>query len=80
MAKKYKDMTYTIRKSDNRLMKKVTVNGKTKYIYSTDVKDLYKQYIEFMHNSYNGLLDIKNAKNYWFFLYGLDQRTENNYP
>lgn len=62
MAKKYKDMTYTIRKSDNRLMKKVTVNGKTKYIYSTDVKDLYKQYIEFMHNSYNGLLDIKNAK------------------
>lgn len=55
MAKKYKDMTYTIRKSDNRLMKKVTVNGKNKYIYSTDVKDLYKQFNDLMHLKYNGI-------------------------
>lgn len=58
---KYKDMTYTIR-TDGRLMKKITTNGKSKYIYSKDIKDLYKQYIEFMHNSYNGLSDIENIK------------------
>lgn len=58
---KYKDMTYTIRK-DGRLMKKITINGKTKCLYSNEASDLYKQYIEFMHNSYNGLSDLKNIK------------------
>lgn len=53
--KKYKDMTYTVRKTDSRLMKKVTINGKTKYIYSNDVKDLYKQYNDLMFLKYNGI-------------------------
>lgn len=53
--KKYKDMTYTIRKSDNRLMKKLTIKGKNKYIYSNDVKDLYQQYNDLMYLKYNGI-------------------------
>ena len=40
--------TYTTRK-DGRLMKKVTINGKSKYLYSDDPKDLEKQYIEIKH-------------------------------
>lgn len=51
---KYKDMTYTVRK-DGRLMKKITINGKTKYIYSSDVKDLYNQYNDLMYLKYNGI-------------------------
>lgn len=46
--------TYTTRK-DGRLMKKVTINGKPKYLYSNDPKDLEKQYIEVKHMSYNGI-------------------------
>ncbi len=45
--------TYTTRK-DGRLMKKVTINGKPKYLYSDDPKDLEKQYIETKHLSYSG--------------------------
>lgn len=51
---KYKDMTYTVRK-DGRLMKKITINGKTKYIYSSDAKNLYDQYNELMYLKYNGI-------------------------
>ena len=51
---KYKEMTYTIRK-DGRLTKKITVNGRNKYIYSSTVKDLYNQYINLMHLKYNGI-------------------------
>lgn len=51
---KYKDMTYTVRK-DGRLMKKITINGKAKYIYSSDVKDLYNQYNDLMYLKYNGI-------------------------
>ena len=46
--------TYTTRK-DGRLMKKVTINGKPKYLYSDNAKDLEKQYIEAKHMSYNGI-------------------------
>lgn len=45
--------TYTTRK-DGRLMKKVTINGKPKYLYSDDPNDLEKQYIEIKHLSYSG--------------------------
>ena len=51
---KYKEMTYTKRK-DGRLTKKITVNGRNKYIYSNTVKDLYNQYINLMHLKYNGI-------------------------
>lgn len=50
--------TYTTRK-DGRLMKKVTINGKSKYLYSNDKDDLEKQYIELKHLSYSGK-DISN--------------------
>lgn len=45
--------TYTKRK-DGRLMKKVTINGKSKYLYSYDKDDLEEQYIELKHLSYSG--------------------------
>lgn len=51
---------YTTRK-DGRLMKKVTVNGKPKYLYSDNPKDLEKQYIELKHLSYSGI-NIDNDK------------------
>ena len=52
--------TYTTRK-DGRLMKKVTINGKVKYLYSNNKEDLEKQYIEAKHMSYNGL-NIDDSK------------------
>lgn len=61
MAKKYKEMTYTIRK-DGRLTKKITVNSKANYIYSNNVEDLYKQFIELKHQSYHGI-DIFSRNN-----------------
>lgn len=46
--------TYTTRK-DGRLMKKVTINGKAKYLYSNNKDDLERQYIELKHLSYSGI-------------------------
>lgn len=48
------NFTYTKRK-DGRLMKKVSVNGKTKYIYATSVQDLKKQYEKLQYLKYNGI-------------------------
>lgn len=64
MANKYKEMTYTIRK-DGRLMKKMTINNNTTYIYSNDVENLYKQFLEKKYNDLKGL-DYKecNFKTY----------------
>ena len=45
--------TYTTRK-DGRLVKKVSINGKPKYLYSENAKDLERQYIELKHLSYSG--------------------------
>lgn len=53
--------TYTTRK-DGRLMKKVTINGKSIYLYSNDPKDLERQYIETKHMSYTGFVDNNNIK------------------
>lgn len=52
--------TYTTRK-DGRLMKKITVNGKLKYIYSNDKDDLEKQYIEIKYNNSKGIGIVDNA-------------------
>lgn len=54
MSQKYKGMTYTIRK-DGRLTKKVTIKGKINWLYSSEPSDLYRQYIELKHNSYQGI-------------------------
>ena len=69
---KYKDMTYTIRK-DGRIMKKVLINGKAKYLYSTKPQDLFKQYIEVKHLYYNGFsintdVRLKDFANKWKFV------------
>ncbi|MBR3133355.1 MAG: site-specific integrase [Clostridia bacterium] len=53
MAKKYKEMTYTVR-ADGRLVKKMTVNDKPVYIYSNTAEDLYNQFLEKKYN------DLKN--------------------
>jgi integrase len=53
--------TYTIRK-DGRLMKKVTINGKPKYLYSNDAKDLEKQFIEAKFLSYKGIGSEDNIR------------------
>lgn len=45
---------YTYR-SDGRLMKRVSVNGSKISIYSKDVKDLERQYIELKHQNYNNI-------------------------
>lgn len=57
---KYRNMTYTIR-NDGRVMKKITKNGKSKYIYANTPQELYNQYekvlrlnlSQFNYNSYN---------------------------
>lgn len=65
--------TYTIRK-DGRLMKKVTIKGRSKpiYLYSNDKDDLEKQYIETMHLSYNGMdyntINLKDFSEKWIEL------------
>lgn len=57
---KYKDMTYTIRK-DGRLMKKVSIDGSPKYLYSNEPADLYKQYIDVKYKANNGItIDTNN--------------------
>ncbi len=55
--------TYTTR-ADGRLVKKVTIKGqsKPKYIYSTNVKDLERQYIELKYNSNNNILINENIR------------------
>lgn len=53
--------TYTTRK-DGRLMKKVTVNGKSIFLYSNEPKDLERQYIEAKHNAYTGSVYNNNIK------------------
>ena len=72
MAKKYKGMTYTVRK-DGRLTKKITYNGAPKFIYSDDEKDLYKQYNDLMSLKYKGInitnnINIKNYSLKWLEL------------
>lgn len=57
---KYKDMSYTIRK-DGRLMKKVSINGSPKYLYSTEPADLYKQYIDVKYKTNNGITIDNNS-------------------
>lgn len=69
--------TYT-KRTDGRLMKKVTINGKPKYLYSYDPKDLEKQYIEIKHLSYNGLttsadVRLKDFANKWLELNSYDK-------
>ncbi|MFR8116858.1 MAG: hypothetical protein ACLVAK_07650 [Clostridia bacterium] len=69
--------TYTTRK-DGRLMKRVSVNGKIKSIYSNNVKDLERQYIELKHLSGKGLLAEDNGLNveswstHWLQSYKID--------
>lgn len=77
--------TYTTRK-DGRLMKKITIKGKPIYLYSNDVKDLEKQYIEIKYNSYNTKIENKsiNMKDYclhWLELNSIhiELRTKNDY-
>lgn len=54
--------TYT-KRADGRLMKKVNIKGrKPIYLYSNDKDDLERQYIETMHNSYNGIVDVNNIR------------------
>lgn len=57
--KKYKDMTYTIR-NDGRLMKKITVAGKSKYLYDEKPEMLYKQYMDYKYLTYNGIILDEN--------------------
>lgn len=47
--------TYTTRK-DGRLMKRVSVNGKLKTLYSDNARDLEKQYIEYKYLSNKGVV------------------------
>ena len=78
--------TYTTRK-DGRLMKRVSVNGKLKTIYSNNPKDLQNQYIELKHLSNKGLIAEDNGftveqwSNKWFKTYKSDkeQATKNMY-
>ncbi len=52
--------TYTKRK-DGRLMKRISINGNIKTIYSSNPKDLEKQYIELKHLANNNIyIDDKN--------------------
>lgn len=49
----YKNMSYTVR-PDGRLMKKINVNGKPKYIYAKKPADLYSQFIELSFSNLKG--------------------------
>lgn len=68
------NFTYTTRK-DGRLMKKVTIDGKVKYLYSKDKDDLEKQYIDIKYKSNNGIaiednsINVKDWANQWLTLY-----------
>lgn len=69
---------YTIR-SDGRLMKRVSVNGKLQTIYSDNPKDLENQYIELKHLSNKGLsaednvLTVGEWADQWLKLYKSDK-------
>lgn len=69
---------YTKRK-DGRLMKRVSVNGKVKTLYSDNPKDLEKQYIEIKHLSNKGViaddegLTVKQWANQWLETYKSDK-------
>ena len=62
---KYRNMTYTIRK-DGRLMKKLSNNGKSEFIYARTPQELYSQYIEMNYkinaNKFISKSDIKFNK------------------
>lgn len=68
---KYKDMTYTIRK-DGRLMRRVSVNGKLISIYSNNLNDLYKQFLELRYSNlkgfYNSICKFKDYAEKWLKL------------
>lgn len=70
--------TYTIRK-DGRLMKRVSVDGKIKTIYSDNPKDLEKQYIEAKHLAHKGIIvddegiTFNQWANKWLNLYKSDK-------
>lgn len=49
---KYRNMTYTIR-TDGRLMKKITKNNKSKYIYADTPQELFSQYTELLRLNLN---------------------------
>ena len=51
--------TYTTR-SDGRLMKRVSINGKIETIYSDNPKDLERKYIEKKYKANNGLVSKNN--------------------
>ena len=69
---------YTVR-TDGRLMKRVSVNGKIKTLYSDNPKDLESQYIEIKHLSNKGIaaddngLTVKQWSNQWLQLYKSDK-------
>lgn len=70
--------TYTTRK-DGRLMKRVSVNGKLKTLYSDNAKDLEKQYIEYKYLSNKGVvaddenMDVLEWANKWVEIYKSDK-------
>ncbi len=70
--------TYTTRK-DGRLMKRVSVNGKLKTIYSNNPKDLEKQYIELKHLGNKGIrledetITVETWSKKWLELYKMDK-------
>ncbi len=53
-------LTYTVRK-DGRLVKKVMVNGKSKYLYASNAKDLENKYITVKNSLLNGYM-FENEK------------------
>lgn len=71
--------TYTTRK-DGRLMKRVSVNGKLRTLYSTNPKDLENQYIELKHFSYKGItaddrgLSLADWSEQWLQTYKADKQ------
>lgn len=72
------NFTYTTR-ADGRLMKRVSVDGKLKTLYSDNPKDLEKQYIEAKHLSNKGIIaddggiTFKQWADTWIKLYKHDK-------
>ena len=66
--------TYTTRK-DGRLMKRVSVNGRLKTLYSDNPKDLERQYIECKHLATKGVsiddesINVSNWADKWLTTY-----------